>query len=227
MTLITDARFRAAQPNASDIWICRFDGLDRVLGRHRSTSRTARGAIDCGSERTTVLLLSEEVFRPSATRRSGESRGSGPDPATRPVGDYCRFDPGLPLQETSPRWGRADHGQQTLVGADAGSRRDDNSPPIPEAPMDTAPAAVQAAPAASFASYPFLVESYRRSLRSENESPRTIESYAEAPMRFSAFLAAQGRPLDVHRSAKTNVVGETRPDESLSSAGGNRRYRPS
>ena len=71
--------------------------------------------------------------------------------------------------------------------------------------MDAAAAAVRPVPSATFASYPFLVESYRRSLRSENKSPRTIEAYDEAHRRFSAFLAAQGMPLDVPHIRREHV----------------------
>ncbi len=48
----------------------------------------------------------------------------------------------------------------------------DNSRPPSEGPMKAASLAVPLPSAASFANYLTLVDSYRRSLRSENKSPR-------------------------------------------------------
>ena len=71
--------------------------------------------------------------------------------------------------------------------------------------MDAVSPAVRPDSAASFASYLTLVESYRRSLRSENKSPRTITAYDEAHRLFSAFLAAQGMPQDVPHIRREHV----------------------
>ena len=71
--------------------------------------------------------------------------------------------------------------------------------------MDAVSPAVRPDSATSFASYLTLVESYRRSLRSENKSPRTITAYDEAHRLFSAFLAAQGMPQDVPHIRREHI----------------------
>ena len=71
--------------------------------------------------------------------------------------------------------------------------------------MDAVSPAVRPDSATSFASYLTLVESYRRSLRSENKSPRTITAYDEAHRLFSAFLEAQGMPQDVPHIRREHV----------------------
>jgi hypothetical protein len=42
-----------------------------------------------------------------------------------------------------------------------------------------------------------LVPSFRRHLRAENKSPKTITSYTEAVRRLHDFLTANGMPLEV------------------------------
>ncbi len=56
--------------------------------------------------------------------------------------------------------------------------------------------------AASALPFHVLVDSFRRTMRAENKSPKTIETYTEGLSQFGAFLAEKGMPLapaHVHR----------------------------
>ncbi len=50
-----------------------------------------------------------------------------------------------------------------------------------------------------------LLPSWRRHLRAENKSPRTIQSYTEAAEQFSAFLTDRGMPTAVTKLTRDHV----------------------
>ena len=63
----------------------------------------------------------------------------------------------------------------------------------------------EAASAASVGHLAALLPSWRRHLRAENKSPRTIQSYEEAATLFAAFLAAEGLPTAVEDIRRAHV----------------------
>jgi site-specific recombinase XerD len=60
-------------------------------------------------------------------------------------------------------------------------------------------------PAASVGAAATLVPSWLRSLRAENKSPRTIQSYEEAARQFVAFLDERGMPAEVASIRREHV----------------------
>ena len=50
-----------------------------------------------------------------------------------------------------------------------------------------------------------LLPSWRRHLRAENKSPRTVQSYTEAAEQFSAFLVDRGMPTGVTKLSREHL----------------------
>ena len=53
--------------------------------------------------------------------------------------------------------------------------------------------------------WPVLWESFERSLRADNASPRTLDVYREAGRQFHRFLSERSRPTDPSQSPKRDV----------------------
>ena len=70
------------------------------------------------------------------------------------------------------------------------------------------------------------IESWRRHLRAENKSPKTIETYVESARQFAAYLQSQGTPTDVahikREHAKSFIIHLI---EHWKSSTANNRYR--
>jgi hypothetical protein len=68
------------------------------------------------------------------------------------------------------------------------------------------PVATKSAPSVAISGdYPILLWSFQRSLRAENESPRTVQNYMESSEKFGAFLAAKGMPTNVAAIRREHV----------------------
>ena len=61
------------------------------------------------------------------------------------------------------------------------------------------------AQAASAGNLPALNGSFRRTLRAEDKSERTVKSYTEAVRLFADFLAERGHPLTVEAITRDDV----------------------
>ncbi len=57
----------------------------------------------------------------------------------------------------------------------------------------------------SLTSIEALLPSWRRSLRAENKSPKTIESYLSSAEQLATFLAERGMPTEVSAIRREHV----------------------
>lgn len=70
------------------------------------------------------------------------------------------------------------------------------------------------------------IESWRRHLRAENKSPKTIETYVESARQFAAYLQRQGMPTDVAHIKREHAESFiTHLLEQWKSSTANNRYR--
>ena len=71
---------------------------------------------------------------------------------------------------------------------------------------------VQVLPDPTSDPWPVLWQSFERSMRAANSSPRTLEVYAEAGRQFHAFQLERGLPTDPVKIEKQHAMGWRRAE---------------